>query len=84
MIKPASSFGDSITSESRLVVALAEEVSVDERGNEGVLEGNGTKENANEDDKFSICNDLHRGVVVSYNRVEKIQPNAELQQGTHP
>jgi hypothetical protein len=32
------------------------------------LEGDGTEENANEDDKFSICDKFHGCVIVGYYR----------------
>lgn len=71
LVDAGSSSSEGTTSECRLIVALAKEVCVDERGNKRVLEGNGTEENANEDDKLSICNEFHGSVIVSYYRFQR-------------
>lgn len=68
LVNAASSSAKSTTSKRRLVITLAKEVGVDKRSNKRVLEGDGTEENANEDDKFSICDKFHGCVIVGYYR----------------
>lgn len=40
---------------------------VDEGGQKCILEGDGTENDADKDDELSICDDLHRGIVVGFN-----------------
>jgi hypothetical protein len=52
------------------VEAEAEEVDVDNRGEERVLEGQGAKDHADEDEKLSICNHTHSRVIVRCKRAQ--------------
>lgn len=61
-----------VAREGALVVALAEEVGEEHGGQEGVLEGDGTEEDANEDEDFGECDDRHGAVIVGF------YPNLEL------
>lgn len=73
LVELPSSVSDSIAGEDGLIIALAKEVGVDEGRNERILESNGTKEDADENDQFSICNDLHGSVIVGCNTVRKMK-----------
>ena len=53
-----------IAGEDGLVVALAEEVSVEDRSEERVLEGERATDNAHEDHEFSVSNGPHCAIVV--------------------
>lgn len=61
-----------VAGEGALVVALPEEVGVDNRCEEGVLEGDGTEQDADEDEDFGVGHDRHRAVIVG------LDPNLEL------
>jgi len=50
----------------RLIVAEAQEVSVDDRCEERILEEDGTECNAEENQNLGICNDAHSGVIVRF------------------
>ena len=50
--------------EGTLIVSLAEEVSIDDRGDEGVLESDSAKQDADEDKKLGVGDDGHGAVVV--------------------
>lgn len=74
-VKLGGGFRNGITSEDGLVVALTKEMGVYDRSQKRVLEGDGSKDDADKDDEFRICNDLHCGIVVGYETIEDREPN---------
>ena len=56
--------GDGVASKGRLVVSLAEEVSIEEGRNDRVAEGDATQEHAGHDKKLNERDSLHGSVVV--------------------
>ncbi len=53
-----------LASESRLIVALAEEVGIDKRRQERIAEGDSSQENADENQEFGVGDDAHGTIVV--------------------
>lgn len=53
----------------RLVIADAEEVSVDDRREKRVLEEKGAKRDANENQYFGIGHNVHGRIVVRYKEI---------------
>jgi len=63
---------NSFPGESRLEVALTKEVGEHNRGEERIAEDNGTQDHSDEDDHFSVRDNLHGAVVVFYSVCELV------------
>ena len=63
-IDTARSISHRLPSERGLVIPLAQKVRIDDGREERVLESDGTKEDTEEDDEFSVCDDFHSLVIV--------------------
>ena len=57
---------ESFPRERRLVVPLPQEVGEDKRGEQGVLERDGTQQDADENNNFGVGDNLHGGVIVGW------------------
>ena len=64
-IKISRCLGKNVLGEDGLVVALAKEVGVDDRRNEGILEGERTQDDTNKNDKFGVCDNFHRRIIIA-------------------
>ena len=72
-----------VSGEGTLIISLAEEMAVHKRGEEGVLEGDCTQNNANEDQDLGVRDDRHGAVIIGYrSNVSGEQSKQEL--CTHP
>lgn len=60
--------GNGFPRECRLVITLTQEMRIDKRREQSILEGDRPKSDADEDYQFSVCNNLHRRIVVGCGR----------------
>ena len=63
-LDPEVQLSNGALGELRLVPASTKEMGVEDRGEERVLEGDGTKQDTQHNEELSVCNGLHRGVIV--------------------
>jgi hypothetical protein len=73
-----------MSGEGTLIISLAEEVAVDERGEEGILEGDCTQNHAHEDQDLGVGDDGHGAVIVGYRSNVSVEQSSMHKEWTHP
>lgn len=71
-IDKSSCFGNSVTGEDGLVVALAEEVGEDDRSQNSILEGDSTQDDTSKNDELGVCDNFHGRIIIGCMPGEKL------------
>ena len=75
LIQACGSDSKRVAGERRLIISLAQKVRKNKGGKKRVLERNGTKEDADKNNKFDVSNGTHGGVVVCFKNNKLSQNN---------